>query len=185
MKKQRFQRSFVDGAATSSSSDGTSPTATEYDSTNRTSTFVSFQKNHDRHIAAIERRAAALLGCWSSSVSVEPIQLVRYLPRQFFGVHHDLGAYDPDTGAVHLPPRQIWCKRRLVTLFCYLNAVPQGGATHFPACASDLRVQPHPGRAVLFANILPSGLPDPRTIHAGEPVLVGTKYGLNIWICEE
>jgi hypothetical protein len=27
------------------------------------------------------------------------------------------------------------------------------------------------GRAILFSNVLSSGFPDPRTIHAGEPVL--------------
>ena len=65
-------------------------------------------------------------------------------------------------------------------------------------CRDDgLRIYPVAGRAVVFSNVLASGLPDPRTIHAGEPVFLPpnesagypdskkvTKYGLNIWICE-
>ena len=81
-------------------------------------------------------------------------------------------------------------------------------------CNSDgLRIYPMAGRAVVFSNVLASGIPDPSTIHAGEPVIVSrnetvdikadhgmpltpsskskskvdpcmTKYGLNIWICE-
>jgi len=43
-----------------------------------------------------------------------------------------------------------------------------------------VRVQPVPGRAVLFSNVLASGQPDVRTIHAGETVTRGIKYGLNI-----
>lgn len=80
---------------------------------------------------------------------------------------------------------------------------------------NGLRIFPVAGRAVAFSNVLSSGVPDPRTIHAGEPVIVSrddnvkkklkpdkkyispgslsksdahnystTKYGLNIWICE-
>jgi 2OG-Fe(II) oxygenase superfamily len=63
--------------------------------------------------------------------------------------------------------------------------------------ADGLRIYPVAGRALVFSNVLASGLPDSRTIHAGEPVArppnenadhhndkKGTKYGLNIWICE-
>lgn len=35
-----------------------------------------------------------------------------------------------------------------------------------------LRVYPVAGRAVVFSNVLSSGVPDPRVIHAGEPVIV-------------
>jgi 2OG-Fe(II) oxygenase superfamily len=191
----RFQRSYVDHVATIA--DDTTAAAVEnagshYDTSHRTSTFLSFQKQQDAKVAGLEQKAAALLGCWSSSSAIEPLQLVRYLPGQFFGVHHDMGDYDEETGAVHLPPKSLYCKRRVVTLFCYLNAVEAGGATYFPSATTGkndsnggLRVEPVPGRAVLFSNILATGQPDPRTIHAGEPVTAGTKYGLNVWICED
>jgi cell division septation protein DedD len=169
---------------------------------------------------------------------------------QFFNVHHDLADYDDETGRVELPPKSLFFRRRVVTLFCYLNEVEEGGETAFPSCpvapaspipiqddsnhardhdqgdapdASEvtdpskslptpsdvgaasatpspvlpqpvspeppdtdafLKVKPKPGRAVLWSNVLKDGNPDPRTIHAGLPVRRGTKYGINVWICE-
>jgi prolyl 4-hydroxylase len=157
------------------------------DTTHRTSTFFGFRKLHDSRISALERRIAELLGCWVHQI--EALQLVRYLPGQFFGVHHDMGDLLADDD-VSLPKKQLGVKRRLVTLFCYLNTLEkdQGGCTHFPAV--NLRVKPKKGRAVLWSNITPEGLPEPRTIHAGESVQAApgkevVKYGLNIWICEE
>jgi prolyl 4-hydroxylase len=172
----KFQRSYVDQVDAASSGKST------FDTQHRTSTFLSFSKRQDSRTAAIEHRAADLLGCWTSQ-SVEPLQLVKYLKGQFFGVHHDMGDLDDD-GCVALPQKCPYSKRRLITIFCYMNAVDAGGSTYFPACG-DLRVEPRPGRAVLFANVKSDGLPDPRTIHAGEPVEKGIKYGLNIWLCEE
>jgi hypothetical protein len=59
-----------------------------------------------------------------------------------------------------------------------------GGETDFPACG--IRVTPQAGMAVLFPNVTPMGQPDGRTIHAGLPPTNNeTKYGLNIWICED
>jgi hypothetical protein len=175
---------------------------TALDDAHRTSTFLAFSKQHDSKIAAIEQRAADVLG--TTSIHIEALQLVRYLPGQFFGVHHDLGEYDESTGVVGLPPKSYLSKRRLVTLFCYLNDLDPsaGGATCFPQATNTtttnnsqnekndpnpLRITPVAGRAVLFSNVNRHGLPDPRTVHAGEPVLQpGTvKYGVNIWLCEE
>ncbi|KAL3912119.1 MAG: hypothetical protein SGARI_001318 [Bacillariaceae sp.] len=138
-------------------------TATILDDTHRTSTFYPFRKLQDTRVAALEHRIASLLGCW----------LVRYEPGQFFGVHHDMGDLkDDDT--VALPPKSLatGVKRRLVTLFCYLNSLEddQGGATHFPKCG-NLRVKPKRGRAVLWSNVTEDGQPDERTIHAGETVI--------------
>ena len=175
----------IDSGADASAQDGNDNNedkGSHYDTTHRTSTFVSFQKQQDATIARIEAKAAELLGCWSTT-SVEALQLVRYQEEQFFGVHHDMGDYNEETGQVALPPKSWYSKRRVVTLFCYLNDVEEGGATWFPV--PDVRVQPVPGRAVLFSNVLASGQPDARTIHAGETVTRGVKYGLNIWICED
>ena len=196
------------------------------DDSHRTSTFYSFRKLHDTKISALEQRIANILGCWVHQI--EALQLVRYLPGQFFGIHHDLGNLLEDD-SVELPRKDLACKRRLVTIFCYLNTLgdEEGGCTYFPKCG-DLRVKPQRGRAVLWCNITPDGKPDSRTIHAGEAVkalssertsqtscakknsvanecspgnsssnelvqpkskdgkkVQTTKYGLNIWVCEE
>jgi prolyl 4-hydroxylase len=156
------------------------------DNSHRTSTFFGFKKLHDTKVAALEQRIADLLGCWVHQI--EALQLVRYFPGQFFGIHHDMGDLLGDDEVI-LPQKQLGVKRRLVTLFCYLNTLDkdQGGCTYFPQC--DIRVLPKKGRAVLFSNVTSAGLPDPYTIHAGEAVESNNKsvvkYGLNIWICEE
>ena len=170
IQKSSFEKSFVDNNMEHKSQE----------TSQRTSTFFSFEKGQDVRTVAIERRAADLLGC--SPSQIEPLQLVRYFPGQFFGTHHDLGDLNDD-GEVMLPKKSFFVKRRLVTLFCYLNDCARGGATHFEV--PGIRVEPKRGRVVVFPNITGDGLPDPRTIHAGEPVLEGVKYGLNIWICEE
>jgi hypothetical protein len=184
-----FEKSFVDNMDFDNTvKDGKKrQRRTIMDTTHRTSTFFGFRKLHDTKISALERRIAEFLGCWVHQI--EALQLVRYFPGQFFGVHHDMGDLLPDDN-VSLPKKQLGVKRRLVTLFCYLNTLEndEGGCTHFPAV--DLRVKPQKGRAVLWSNITSEGLPEPRTIHAGEPVQAApgkdvAKYGLNIWICEE
>ena len=73
---------------------------------------------------------------------------------------------------MELPRKNLACKRRLVTIFCYLNTLDddEGGCTYFPKC-DDLRVKPKRGRAVLWCNITQDGQPDSRTIHAGEAVI--------------
>lgn len=288
ISKFKFQRSFVDEASNEECENDAvkeerlagsiKKPQQPNKSLHRTSAFLALNKQHDSRIASIEQKVATLFGC--ATKQIEALQLVRYqAPDQHFHVHHDLGIYDEDTGKVELPSRSIWYQRRMITLFCYLNTVPQtyGGATYFPCCikqieqqrhVSDeinnadnvtsiiglensnmehrhglkinqdcetqnqnifggtginidrsivcdhdgLRVYPVAGRALIFSNILASGVPDPRTIHAGEPVIVSShdnlmhktdlgmknvstsksnagnratsKYGLNIWICE-
>jgi prolyl 4-hydroxylase len=171
--KSKFAKSYVDNPDSN---------ATLVDTEHRTSTFVSVAKQADSKVSAMERKSAELLGL--SVDQMEPLQLVRYQQNQFFGVHHDLGNLRPD-GTVELPPKQAYCRRRLATIFCYLNDVEDGGCTYFPAC-NDLRVSPKRGRAVLFCNVLEDGSADPKTVHAGEPVRGKgkVKYGLNIWACE-
>ena len=187
--KGGFKRSFVDKI------EGTAQSV-NYDEEHRTSSFICFQKRHNTRVAAIERRAQELFGV-SNNDAVEPLQLVRYRKNEFFGCHHDLGDLDEDTGNVSLPPRNAFTKRRIATIFCYINDVPEGtgGETFFPNAKNadggrGLAVLPKRGSAVVFSNVKlsPNGLsfiPDPYTIHEGRPITQGTKYGLNIWICED
>jgi 2OG-Fe(II) oxygenase superfamily len=187
-----FQKSFVDNMHfnDANTDQHTSPNKrqrrTILDDSHRTSTFYGFKHRADATIRAIEQRTADLLGCWIHQI--EGLQLVRYLPGQFFGVHHDLGDLMEDD-RVLLPRKHLALKRRLVTIFVYLNDLEpgQGGCTYFPKCG-NLRVRPSRGKAILWSNVLLDGNPDPNTIHAGEAVLGEknvVKYGLNIWITED
>eukprot|EP00977_Amphora_coffeiformis_P021222 scaffold9062_cov154-Amphora_coffeaeformis.AAC.8 len=187
IQKGGFKRSFVDRI------DKEGAQSVNYDGEHRNSSFLCFQKRHNTRVASIERRAQELFGV-SNNDAIEPLQLVRYRKEEFFGCHHDLGDLDEETGNVSLPPRSAFTKRRIATIFCYINDLPEGagGETFFPQAngGRGLAVLPKRGRAVIFSNVKlsPNGLsfiPDPCTIHEGRPVTQGIKYGLNIWICED
>ena len=115
----------------------------------RTSTYIFMDKGRDDKIRSIERRAADLVSLGPDFV--EPLQIVSYTQGQKFELHHDAGTMMED-GTVEINP-----PKRLVTLFLYLNNLPEGqGCTHFPAL-NGLRVTPKRGCGVLFCNVLPSG----------------------------
>lgn len=145
-------------------------------SSERTSTFLYLNKAQDPVARAIESRAANMIGM--TSEFVEPLQIVSYVNGQKFETHHDAGTLLDDGNVELVPPR------RLITIFAYLNTLPDGeGCTEFPAVSPPLRVTPEKGSAVLFCNVLPSGEADPRTIHRACPVTKGLcKIGMNVWI---
>eukprot|EP00816_Leptocylindrus_hargravesii_P008730 CAMPEP_0196822554 /NCGR_PEP_ID=MMETSP1362-20130617/83916_1 /TAXON_ID=163516 /ORGANISM="Leptocylindrus danicus, Strain CCMP1856" /LENGTH=328 /DNA_ID=CAMNT_0042202139 /DNA_START=70 /DNA_END=1056 /DNA_ORIENTATION=+ len=195
---KKFQKSYID--------QGSNGHDQSYDDVNRTSQFLQFNSHHNSKIAAIESRAAELLGVCVECI--EPVQLVKYEAGQYFNVHHDLGVLYED-GSVELPVRP---PRRVCTIFVYLNDVPMecGGCTRFPLLFHDsnnsngeedegkskgLCVQPVRGRALLWCNVDEDGRPEVRTVHSGEAIVNHTsktkagdlgvvKYGINIWVCE-
>ncbi|KAH8247289.1 hypothetical protein KR038_001640, partial [Drosophila bunnanda] len=57
-----------------------------------------------------------------------------------------------------------------------LSEVAQGGATVFPFL--NLKVFPQPGAALFWYNTNATGYEEVRTMHAGCPVIVGSKWGL-------
>ena len=114
--------------------------------------------------SAIKARLATL--CGYPAANVEALQVVKYEPGQEYRPHHDyLGGWQ-------------WAHRH-VTYFVYLNEC-EGGETEF--IDLGLRVKPKTNAALLWYNVLPSGQPDSRTLHAGRPPTSGQKWGLNVWI---
>ena len=63
-----------------------------------------------------------------------------------------------------------------------VRLVAAGGRTVFPKLA--MRFPPERGNAVVWYNLDRHGTPDERTLHAGEPVTEGEKWGMNIWLRE-
>ena len=70
--------------------------------------------------------------------------------------------------------------QRIRTAILYLNANYQGGETAFPLLG--FTVAPCVGDLLVFDNVDASGLPDPRSRHAGLPVTGGTKWVATRWI---
>jgi hypothetical protein len=87
-----------------------------------------------------------------------PLRVYRYEVGQRFGLHHDQ-SYERDDGA-----------RSLLTLLVYLSDADdglRGGATEFPE--QGRVIAPRAGAALWFQHMV---------LHAGAPVVAGTKYVL-------
>lgn len=106
--------------------------------------------------------------------NAEQLTVLHYAPGQQYRPHRD---YLPAGAIGHDHPN---AGNRARTVIVYLNAVEAGGATEFPI--PGLRVEPFPGRAVIFDNLHPDGSPDPDSLHAGLPVDAGGKWLATLWI---
>lgn len=71
---------------------------------------------------------------------------------------------------------------RLATWLIYLTDVPLGGATVFPKL--NIRVPVIKGSAAFWYNYNRKHFRDPRTEHAGCPVVIGSKWVSNKWFRE-
>lgn len=118
----------------------------------------------DLVIRAINLRLAAASG--TDVAQGEPLTILRYRPGQQYRPHLDTIA-----GAAN---------QRIRTVLIYLNGGFRGGETSFPLL--NLDVTPRGGDALMFDTLLPDGMPDSRTQHAGMPVVEGIKWLATRWI---
>lgn len=157
---------IVDGVARPS------PTYKGTDATGRTS-YTGDVDPFDPFILMLQRRIDDLMGI--DPAFGETIQGQRYAPGQEFRGHYDH----------FLPSQHFWDleqKRggqRSWTAMAYLNAVEEGGTTDFPRV--NLSIPPQPGALLIWNNMKPDGKPNPDALHAGTPVVKGTKYVLTKW----
>ena len=127
----------------------------------------------DPFIRAIERRIDDLLGM--PTENAETVQGQRYMPGQEFKAHQDYFHTDqPYWQDVRQRGGQ-----RSWTAMAFLNQVEEGGATDFPKL--DLSIPPQTGALLFWNNMNPDGSPNPDTLHAGRPVVKGTKYIITKW----
>lgn len=142
----------------------------------RTSRGAMLQRGECELVARIEARLSALTQ-WPVAHG-EGLQLLRYEKGNEYRPHFDW--FDP---ALPGPARHLERGgQRVATIILYLSDVEEGGATTFPE--AGLQVQPRRGQALFFANTDRSGRPDPRSLHAGEPVQTGTKLIATKWLRE-
>ena len=102
-------------------------------------------------------------------------QVGRYFPSQQYLQHFD--AFDTSTE----DGRRFASNggQRTVTVLVYLNDVPRGGATRFPALGLD--VQPRQGMALIFFPATVDGFLDKMALHAALPA-IDTKFVSQVWI---
>jgi len=132
--------------------------------TSDTAAFPLIDENPAIH--ALNRRIAAASG--TDVRCGEPLQVLRYAPGQQYRLHSD--------ALPGVPPGQ----QRVLTCLVWLNDGFAGGETDFPEL--QLRLRGEPGDALLFASADRAGRPDPRAVHAGLPVVSGTKWLASRWI---
>lgn len=87
----------------------------------------------------------------------EEPQIVRYEMGQQFTWHYD---------ALPASLAKKTSGQRIATVLIYLNTVEAGGATAFKDL--NIRVKPEKGKALIFFPCSLDGVPDDRTMHAGQ-----------------
>ncbi len=122
-----------------------------------------------RAIRRIERRIERLVPV--ESVRFESWQATRYRRGDRFREHYDAGYWHDDPAG-----------DRERSIVIYLDSPLQGGSTRFPVLGLDLSARA--GRLLTWSNLLPNGSHDPQVLHAGTPVLRGSKNVLVTWVRE-
>jgi prolyl 4-hydroxylase len=128
---------------------------------------------HDPFVRKISRRIDDLLGL--EPEHGETIQGQRYHVGQQFKHHHDW--FHPGTGYWETEMKR--GGQRSFTAMVFLNKVGEGGTTDFRELG--IALEPKPGVLVIWNNADPEGNANPRTLHAGQPVIAGEKYVITKW----
>jgi prolyl 4-hydroxylase len=139
----------------------------------RTSSGVYFLRAETPLIASIEARLASMTG-WPVT-HAEGLQVLCYEPGQQYKAHFDW--FDPALSG----SKAALAKggQRVGTTVMYLSPADEGGGTAFPK--TGLEVFPPQGGAVFFGDVDLFGQPDPMSLHAGTPVVAGTKIVATYW----
>ena len=127
----------------------------------------------DSFVKSISRRIDDVLGL--NPIIGEAIQGQRYLPGQQFKPHNDWFY----TSEKYWQAERKRGGQRSWTAMAYLNEVEEGGGTHFTEIG--INIEPKPGVLLVWNNALPDGQPNVETMHAGTPVIRGSKYVITKW----
>jgi prolyl 4-hydroxylase len=128
---------------------------------------------NDPFIRGLEARLDKLLGI--DPAFGETIQGQRYTAGQQYKPHADWF----QTGSPDWTNEQGRGGQRSFTAMAYLNFVEEGGETDFPRLG--IAVEPRPGTLLIWNNADAGGVPNPWTVHAGNPVARGVKYVITKW----
>jgi prolyl 4-hydroxylase len=142
----------------------------------RTSMGMFFRPKENELIARLDRRFAEVAAL--PVENGEGLQILQYAVGAQFPPHFDF--VQPSNKANQESIAR--SGQRVSTLIAYLNDVEDGGETAFPTAGCT--VFPRQGRAVYFEYANSRGQVDPRTLHAGRPVLRGEKWIATKWMRE-
>ena len=142
----------------------------------RTSQGAFLRRGETELIERIDQRLATLAN-WPLE-SGEGLQLQQYATTNQYQPHFDW--FNPDNHGERAQLR--FGGQRVATFVLYLDEVESGGGTCFSSLG--LEVVPKKGNALFFLNVDSRGEPDPKTLHAGRPVVRGTKTIANKWFRE-
>jgi prolyl 4-hydroxylase len=143
-----------------------------YESGFRTS-YSGNMSRADPFVRMVERKIDDCLGM--PPPNGETVQGQRYQAGQEFKPHQDYF----HTSQPYWPEVRKRGGQRSWTAMAYLNRVEQGGATEFTRIG--LSIPPQPGALLVWNNMREDGTPNPDTLHAGRPVVSGTKYIITKW----
>ena len=111
--------------------------------------------------------------------NAEQYQLVHYKKGAEYKPHYDSFDFNTDEGKKNWEPGG----QRLITALGYLNDVPEGGGTGFPNL--NIEIKASKGDVLVFHNCLKNTTDiNPRSLHAGLPVVKGEKWAINLWFRE-
>eukprot|EP00899_Mesostigma_viride_P022232 jgi/Mesvir1/3193/Mv16347-RA.3 len=159
------------------------------------SMFVTGMMESNPVVMAVDKRVAVLTQI--PAEHQEAMQVLKYEFGQYYHTHRDFFKPLPDMGPGDHPgtPGQ----QRIVTVLMYLSDVAKGGETHFPlavpmpgynetaTCGGEAQktgvsVIPKMGDAIMILNRKEDETMDPKSSHAGCPVLAGEKWVIAKWI---
>jgi prolyl 4-hydroxylase len=142
----------------------------------RTSLGMFFRPMENDVVARLDRRFSEMAGL--PVENGEGLQILNYAAGAQFPPHFDF--LQPSNKANQESIAR--SGQRVSTLIVYLNDVEDGGETSFPR--AGWTVFPRQGSAVYFEYCNSRGQVDPRTLHAGRPVLRGEKWIATKWMRE-
>lgn len=108
----------------------------------------------------------------------EKIHIVKYNVGGEYKTHHDFFHLNTD----YYENTMKSGGQRVVSCLFYLNDEFEGGETEFPT--KKIKVTPKTGRMLLWSNLKADGSLDFESLHAGLPVISGTKWIAIVWVRE-
>jgi prolyl 4-hydroxylase len=143
----------------------------------RTSQGTFFSVHETPFIAMLDDRIAEIMNL--PVENGEGMQILNYQVGGEYKPHYDYFAPQEKGSHIHIRNGG----QRVATLVMYLNDVEAGGETSFPEL--NLKAVPLKGSALYFSYFFNNNnTPDPRSLHAGCPVVKGEKWIAVKWVRE-